>query len=117
MISSEFIQNYRSHLSECKVQNMGEGVVGHDPLPSHIVHLCADNLACFEAASAHGTHMQHISRSHLRTSNLWLQGPQWHSPLSFAGAADSPTLVSWTLKEQDGPVRSPVSATWPPCSA
>ena len=68
MISSEFIQNYRSHLSECKVQNMGEGVVGHDPLPSHIVHLCADNLACFEAASAHGTHMQHISRSHLHVS-------------------------------------------------
>ena len=68
MTSRETLQNYRSHLSECKVQDMGEGVVGHDTLPSHIIHLCADNLACFDAASAHGTNMQHISRSHLHVS-------------------------------------------------
>ena len=55
----------RPHLSKRKVEDVGEGVVGHDPFSPQVIHLCADCVAHPERPPGHAAYVQHVPCSHL----------------------------------------------------
>ncbi len=55
----------RANLSEHKVEDVGEGVVGHDARAADDVHISADCVAHAQRSLCRLAHMQNIACSHL----------------------------------------------------
>lgn len=54
------------HLSQRKVEHVGEGVVGHDAVASGHVHLCGHRIADGQRRPGGAAHMQNVAGCHLR---------------------------------------------------